>query len=168
MFVIFLQRFFRIWTKLSYFQFWTSAFRWECSQRTNWLSTNRPSFPAGNKVVTLTRVTNERVAYLGRHVAGQFSSVHALWTSYRWVTPWRKPGHWQNRPDVVSWWLGSRVVSVLDSGAEGPGFRSHSRRCRITVLGKLLTPIVPLFTKQRNIGSSPLKGCEGNCRPGGK
>ena len=53
--------------------------------------------------------------------------------------------------------------SVLD--AEGPGFKSQPRRCRI--LGKLFTPIVSLFTKQRN-GSSPLKGCEGNCRPGGK
>ena len=29
--------------------------------------------------------------------------------------------------------LGSRVVSVLDSGAEGPGFKSQSRRCRVTV-----------------------------------
>jgi len=46
-------------------------------------------------------------------------------------------------------WLRSRVVSVLDSGAVG-----H-------------TPIVPLFTKQQN-SSSPLKGCAGNCRPGGK
>jgi len=43
--------------------------------------------------------------------------------------------------------FGSRVVSVLDSGAEGPVFKSQSRRCRVTVLGKLLTPIVPLFTK---------------------
>jgi len=41
-------------------------------------------------------------------------------------------------------WLGSRVVSVLDSGAEGPGFKSQSRRCRVTFLGKLFTPIVPL------------------------
>ena len=47
-------------------------------------------------------------------------------------------------------WLGSRVVSVLDSGAEGPGFKLQPRRCRVTVLGKLFTPIVPLFTKQRN------------------
>jgi len=44
-------------------------------------------------------------------------------------------------------WLGSRVVSVLDSGAEGPGFKSQPRRCRVRVLGKLFTPIVPLFTK---------------------
>ena len=26
-------------------------------------------------------------------------------------------------------WLGSRVVSVLDSGAEGPGFKSQPRHC---------------------------------------
>ena len=51
---------------------------------------------------------------------------------------------------IWSEWLGSRVVSVLDSGAEGPGFKSQSRRCLVTVLGKLLTPIVPLFTKQQN------------------
>ena len=51
-------------------------------------------------------------------------------------------------------WLGSRAVSVLDSGAEGPGFKSQSRRCRVTVLGKLFTPIVPLFTKQQ-IWSQP-------------
>ena len=47
-------------------------------------------------------------------------------------------------------WLGSRVVSVLDSGAEGPGFKSQPRRCRVTVLGKLFTLIVHLFTKQIN------------------
>ena len=46
--------------------------------------------------------------------------------------------------------LGSRVFSVLDSGAEGSGFKSQPRRCRETVLGKLFTAIVPLFTKQRN------------------
>jgi len=40
--------------------------------------------------------------------------------------------------------------SVLDSGTVGPGFKSQSRRCRITVSGKLFTPMVPLFTKQRN------------------
>ena len=46
--------------------------------------------------------------------------------------------------------LGSRVGSVLDSGAEEPGFKSQPRHCRVTVLGKLFTPIVSLFTKQRN------------------
>ena len=55
-----------------------------------------------------------------------------------------------NRPTIGLGWLGSRVVSVLDSGAEGPGFKSQPRRCRVTVLGKLFTPIVPLFTKQQN------------------
>jgi len=54
---------------------------------------------------------------------------------------------------TLSWlvaWLGIRVVSVLDSGAVGPGFKSQPRRCRLTVLGKLFTSIAPLFTKQRN------------------
>ena len=46
--------------------------------------------------------------------------------------------------------LDSRVVIVLDSGTEGPGFESQSRLCRVTVLGKLFTLIVPLFTKQQN------------------
>jgi len=32
-------------------------------------------------------------------------------------------------------WLGSRVVSVQDSGAGGPGFESQPRRCRVAVLG---------------------------------
>ena len=45
---------------------------------------------------------------------------------------------------VVEGWLGSRVVSVLDSSAERPGFKSQPRRCRVTVLGKLFPPIVPL------------------------
>ena len=39
-------------------------------------------------------------------------------------------------------WLSSRAVSVLDSGAEGSGFKSQPRRCQVTVLGKLFTPIV--------------------------
>jgi len=30
-------------------------------------------------------------------------------------------------------WLGSQVVSVLNSGAEGPGFKSQSRRCRVSL-----------------------------------
>jgi len=45
---------------------------------------------------------------------------------------------------LPSGWLGSRVVSMLDSGAEG------SNRSRVTVLGKLFTFIVPLFTKTQN------------------
>ena len=57
----------------------------------------------------------------------------------------------------VSGRLGSRLVSVLDSGAEGPGFKSQPRRCRVTVSGKLFTPIVPLFTKQRNLVAALLR-----------
>ena len=34
---------------------------------------------------------------------------------------------------------------MLDSGAEGPGFKSQLRRRRVTVLGKLFTSIVPLL-----------------------
>jgi len=51
---------------------------------------------------------------------------------------------------LYSGWLSSQVVSMLNSGAEGSGFKSQSQRSRVTVLGKLFTPIVPLFTKQRN------------------
>ena len=46
--------------------------------------------------------------------------------------------------------VGSRVDNVLDSGAGGPGLKSQPRRSRVTVLRKLFTPIVPLFTKQQN------------------
>jgi len=45
-------------------------------------------------------------------------------------------------------WCG-RGGSVA-SGAEGPGFKSQLRHCLVTVLGKLFTPIVLLFTKQQN------------------
>ena len=31
------------------------------------------------------------------------------------------------------------MVSMLDSGAQGPGFKSQPRRCRVTVLGKPFT-----------------------------
>jgi len=51
---------------------------------------------------------------------------------------------------LYSGWLGSQVVSLLDSGAVGPRFKSQSQRCWVTVLGKLFTSIVPLFTKQQN------------------
>ena len=62
------------------------------------------------------------------------------------------------RRPVRTLWAVKRFIMVAewlacwrDSGAEGPGFKSHSRRCRVTVLGKLFTPVVPLFTKQRNL-----------------
>jgi len=58
---------------------------------------------------------------------------------------------------VQDGWLGIRVVSVLDSGAYGPGFKSQSRRCRVTVLGKLFTPTVPLFTEQQKLVAALLR-----------
>jgi len=81
--------------------------------------------------------------------------------TYAWATKALEASSWQTEDNgtVDSWitdpqpamgWLGSWVVSLLDSGAEGPGFKLQSRRCRVTVLGKLFTPIVPLFTKQQN------------------
>jgi len=63
-------------------------------------------------------------------------------------------------------WLVSRVASVLDSGAEGPGFKSQSQRCRVTVLGA--SHPLYLCSPSSKIGSSPLKGCGGNSRPSGK
>jgi len=39
------------------------------------------------------------------------------------------------------------VVSVPDSGSEEHGFESQLRRCRVAVLGKLFTPIVPRSTQ---------------------
>jgi len=34
---------------------------------------------------------------------------------------------------LLTGWLGSRVVSMLYSGAEGPGFKSKLRRCRVSL-----------------------------------
>ena len=50
----------------------------------------------------------------------------------------------------ITGWLGSQVVSVLNSGILGPGLKSQPQHCWVTVLGKLFTPIVSLFTKQQN------------------
>ena len=69
----------------------------------------------------------------------------------------RKKFDVSNLAFVYLTWLGSRVVSVLDSGAEGPKRRRAraqkgpgSNSSRDAVLGKLFTHIVPLFTKQQN------------------
>ena len=46
-------------------------------------------------------------------------------------------------------WPGSRVVSMLDSGAVGPGFKfAASTLSGNSLIDKLFTPIVPVFTKQ--------------------
>jgi len=46
---------------------------------------------------------------------------------------------------------------MLDSGAEGPGFKSQPRRCRVTVLDKLFTPIVPVFTQAAKLVAALLR-----------
>jgi len=58
---------------------------------------------------------------------------------------------------VARGWLGSLVVSVLDSGAVGSGFKWQPRCCRVTVLGKLFTPIVPLFTQVAKLAAALLR-----------
>jgi len=60
------------------------------------------------------------------------------------------------------------VISVLDSGAEGPGFKSQPRFCRVTVLGKLFTPILPLFMPHQAVVAALLRVAGVNCGPGGK
>ena len=51
--------------------------------------------------------------------------------------------------------LSSWLVSVLDSGTEGPRFKSQPRCCRVTVLGKLFTSHPScLCSPSSEIGSS--------------
>ena len=68
--------------------------------------------------------------------------------------------------ELLIGWLGSRVVSVLDSDAEWPRFKSQLRRCRVTVLGKLFTSIMPVFTKQQNWVTVGLVESNGSLPPG--
>jgi len=55
-----------------------------------------------------------------------------------------KIGQYNGEVTCESGWLCSRVVSVLDSSAEGLWLQIAA------VLSKLFTPIVPLFIKQQN------------------
>jgi len=52
------------------------------------------------------------------------------------------------------------VVRALDSWSTGRGFDSDRGTIRATTLGKLFTPIVPLFTKQYNL--VPFEGFHAN------
>ena len=63
------------------------------------------------------------------------------------VRPWcgqpSNRGRLKNRTDLCVGWLGSRVVSLLDSGAEGPGFKSqpqtvHTHRASVHQAAKLV------------------------------
>ena len=66
-------------------------------------------------------------------------------------------------------WLGSRVVSVLDSGTVGPG--TWVQIAVSTLSGNSQANCSRpscLCSSSSKISSSPLKGWVGNCRPGGK
>jgi len=73
--------------------------------------------------------------------------------------------HAHQRYDTIR---GSRVVSVLDSGAEGPRFKSQPRRRRVMQSQANCSHPSRLGSPSSKIGSSHFKGCGGNCRPGGK
>ena len=51
------------------------------------------------------------------------------------------------------WWLDSQVVSMLDSGAEGPGFKSQPPRCQVTVLGNLHTHRASVYQAAKLVAS---------------
>ena len=67
------------------------------------------------------------------------SSLHFKYPEY-------VPSNCFYKGDSEAEWL----ACCMDSGAEEPEFRSQPLRCMVTVLGKLFTPILPLFTKQQN------------------
>jgi len=95
-----------------------------------------------NQFLVYTGCAENRSTLKRYNFANFWSSINILKhdTNQNWVE--------NNSVNVNSYSVArcSRVVSVLDSGAEGPGFKLQSRLCRVTVLGKLFTPIVPLFT----------------------
>jgi len=107
--------------------------------------------------------------------ASQTPSSLALFKSrlvlpfWYWLTQVVLGKPWRGRETGVVLCMGGMVAKWLACWTQvqkGLGL-NQSECCRVTVLGKLFTPTVPLFTKQQN-GRSPLKGCWGNCRPGGK
>ena len=115
---------------------------------------------AASSCVILSETRPRRSVWSRPHSLGTFFSQR-LWTFMSHAAPtsqsvdlfiYRDNTSHDNYNRIVTQrgWIGSRVVSGLDSGAEGPGFKSQPRRCRVTVLGKPFTPNVPLFTKQRN------------------
>ena len=52
---------------------------------------------------------------------------------------------------------GSSVAEWLACWTQAHNSKSQSLRCRVTVLGKLFTPIVPLFTKQQKLVAAILR-----------
>ena len=78
------------------------------------------------------------------------------WTSF-WEE-WSTRDYYMSCPVVQMGGSVAKWLACWTQDAEGPGFKSQSWRCQVTVLGKLFTPIVPLSPSSK-IGSSPLKGC---------
>jgi len=82
-------------------------------------------------------------------------------TAGLWIFPYPGAGR-RSRPPVAfpACVLTLRVVSMLDSDTDGPGSDcSHDANCSHPSY---------LCSPSSKIASSPLKDCEGNCRPGGK
>ena len=96
----------------------TASKHWRHSRYTIYTKTCSPSGATWARRVTLISTSvalSQTPAYTARPWYG--TSVSSGVTVYGWV------------------------VSVLDSGAEGPWFKSQPRCCRVTVSGKLLTSI---------------------------
>jgi len=130
-----------------------------------WCLSARPSVPSFSTMqiwlISISQPASQRISRPIRPTADTLhcSPLNAAWLSplinewYSFCTDNQSINLFveiAHNTTIIVGWLGSRVVSVLDSGAEGPGFKSQLRRCRVTVLGKLFTPILPLFTKQQN------------------
>ena len=103
----------------------------------------------GNELCLAERVRPAAAAAVWHHLVTTAESNHV---TTRLILPHRVQDYLTTVNKLLRRiaWLGSRMVSVLDSGAEGSDFISRPRRCRVTVLGKLFIPIVPVFTGQRN------------------
>jgi len=75
-------------------------------------------------------------------------------------------------PTFKFWTVHKIIIEYLTLGGSVAEWlacwtQSQSRRCRVTVLGKLFTHMC-FCSPSSKIGSSPVKSCVGNCGPGGK
>ena len=65
-------------------------------------------------------------------------------------------------------WLGSRVVSVLDSGAEGPMVQIAVAMLSGNSLRQAVHTHCACVHQAAKLVAAPLRVAWGNCRPGGK
>jgi len=82
-------------------------------------------------------------------------AVHiALGTVRDWLEDLKKSDkvNWTDDMTICTHMGGSVAewLAYWTQAQKGPWFKSQSRCCPVTVLGKLFTPIVPVFTKQQN------------------